>query len=206
MYYQVQISPHDHDSLRFLWWPDGNLESQPVVHRIKVHLFGATLSPCCASFALHQAAIDFGAQFEAYISSAIEEHFYVDNFLISVLNVEIGLKLMKDIKYLLSKASFNLTKWCSNCPEMIKHLPENELSKSLQINTLAKNSSKCVLSINWNFNTNCFYFVVELPNKPCTKRGVLSLINSIFNPLEFLCPVIVEAKLLYQRLCELELE
>ena len=197
MYYQVQVSPRDHDSLRFLWWPDGNLESQPVVHRMKVHLFGATSSPCCASFALRQAAIDFGAQFEPYISSAIEEHFYVDDFLISVPNVEIGLKLRKDIKHLLSKASFNLTKWCSNCPEIIKHLPENELSKSLQINALAKNSSERVLGVNWNLNTDCFYFVVELPDKPCTKRGVLSLINSIFDPLGFLCPVIVEAKLLY---------
>ena len=109
-------------SLRFLWWPDGNLESQPVVHRMKVHLFGANSSPCCASFALRQAAIDFGAHFKPYISSAIEEHFYVDDFLISVSNVEIGLKLMKDIKHLLSKASFNLTKWCSNCLELIKHL------------------------------------------------------------------------------------
>ena len=206
MYYQVQVSPRDRDSLRFLWCPDGNLESQQVVHRMKVHLFGATSSPCCASFALRQAAIDFGAQFEPYISSAIEEHFYVDDFLISVPNVEIGLKLMKDIKHLLSKASFNLTKWCSNCPEIIKHLLENELSKSLQINALAKNSSERVLGVNWNLNTDCFYFVVELPDKPCTKRGVLSSINSIFDPLGFLCPVIVEAKLLYRRLCELELE
>ena len=60
IYYQVQVSPRDRDSLRFLWWPDENLESQPVVVRIKVHLFGATLSPCCASFALRQAANDFG--------------------------------------------------------------------------------------------------------------------------------------------------
>ena len=29
MYYQVQVSPHDSDSLRFMWWLDGNLECQP---------------------------------------------------------------------------------------------------------------------------------------------------------------------------------
>ena len=173
---------------------------------MEVHLFGATSSPCRASFALHQAAIDFGAQFQPYISSAIDEHFYVDDFLIRVPNVAIGLILTKDIKHLLSKASFNFTKWCTNCPELIKHLSENELSKSLQINAVEKNSSERVLGINWNLNTDCFYFVVELPNKPCTKRGVLFSINSIFDPLGFLCPVIVEAKLLYRRLCELELE
>ena len=30
--------------------------------------------------------------------------------------------------------------------------------------------------------------------------------NSLFDPLRFLTPVIVEAKLIYSRLCELELE
>ena len=37
-----------------------------------------------------------------------EEHFYVDDFLISIPNIEIGLKLMKDIKHLLSKTSLIL--------------------------------------------------------------------------------------------------
>ena len=154
IHYQVQVSPGDRDRLNFLWWPDGSLESQPIVVRIKVHLFGVTSSPCCASFALRQAAIDFGAQFKPYISSAIEEHFNVDEFLISVPNVEIGLKLMKDLKCLLSKANFKLTKWFSNGPELIKHLPENELLKSLQINALAKISTERVLDINWNLNNH----------------------------------------------------
>ena len=95
---------------------------------------------------------------------------------------------MKDLKYLLSKASFNLMKWCSNCPELIKHLPENELSKLLQTDALPENSNEYVLGINWNLKTDCFYFVVELPDKSCTKQDVLSSINSIFlfdwaNPL-----------------------
>ena len=122
MYYQVQVSPRDCDSLRFLWWPDGNLESQPVVHRMKVYLFGAISSPCCTRFALRQAAIDFGAQFEPCISFAIEKHFYVDE------------------RFKVSKASFKFIKWCSN----LKHLLENELLKPLEINALAKNSSERV--------------------------------------------------------------
>ena len=27
MHYKVQVSPRDRDSLRFLWWPDGNLKA-----------------------------------------------------------------------------------------------------------------------------------------------------------------------------------
>ena len=46
MYYQVQVSPRDRNSLRFLWWPDGNLESQPVVHRMKVRLRAAQVLRC----------------------------------------------------------------------------------------------------------------------------------------------------------------
>ena len=91
MYYQVQLLSHDREILQFLWWPDRNLERQATVHRMKVYLFGATSSSCCISLALRLAAIDFDAQFEPYISSAIEEHFYDDDFLISAVIVKIGL-------------------------------------------------------------------------------------------------------------------
>ena len=46
MFYQVRVTPKDRGSLRFFWWPGGNLD------RMKVHLFGTTLSQCCVVFCL----------------------------------------------------------------------------------------------------------------------------------------------------------
>ena len=60
MFHQVQCAPKDRDALRFLWYPEGNLDAEPVPHRMLVHLFGAKSSPSCAAFALLQTAKVYG--------------------------------------------------------------------------------------------------------------------------------------------------
>ena len=52
MFHQVCVSPEDRSALRFLWWPDGNLDLKPEELMMSVHLFGAVSSPSCANFAL----------------------------------------------------------------------------------------------------------------------------------------------------------
>ena len=52
MFYQVQVRPSDCNYLRFLWWPDGNLETEPEEYQMLVHLFGGPSSPSCANYAL----------------------------------------------------------------------------------------------------------------------------------------------------------
>ena len=58
MFYQVRIPDSDADLLRFLWWPGGNLNVEAKEYRMCVHLFGATSSPSCASYALRRTARD----------------------------------------------------------------------------------------------------------------------------------------------------
>ena len=52
MFHQVRVSKSDIDFLRFIWWRDGDIEQDPIDHRMLVNLFGAVSSPSCASFAL----------------------------------------------------------------------------------------------------------------------------------------------------------
>ena len=52
MFVQVRVRPSDHDALRFLWWPDGDLNSSPEEYQMNVHLFGSVQRPSCANFAL----------------------------------------------------------------------------------------------------------------------------------------------------------
>ncbi|XP_075162832.1 uncharacterized protein LOC142235461 [Haematobia irritans] len=63
-------------------------------------------------------------------------------------------------------------------------------------------SSAKTLGIRWNAKTDSFYFVSEkLKNKETfTKREVLSIIARLFDPLGWLSPVIVTAKILMQQL------
>ena len=52
MFYQVRVADVDCIFLRFLWWPDGDLESKLEEYQMVVHLFGAASSPVCSNFAL----------------------------------------------------------------------------------------------------------------------------------------------------------
>ncbi|XP_078495525.1 uncharacterized protein LOC144750934 [Ciona intestinalis] len=206
MFHQVRVTPRDRDSLRFWWWPNGDLTLEPRCHRMKVHLFGATSSPSCASFCLRQAAVDFGGEYDPSVATAVERNFYVDDCLVSVPNAEAGIRMAKDMRSILAKAGFRLTKWLSNSKEVIDSIPEEERSKSLQVRTLDDQLHERVLGINWSVNTDEFMFTVALPMKPRTRRGMLSTMNSLFDPLGFVAPIVLEARLIYRNLCQQELE
>ncbi|XP_027879371.1 uncharacterized protein LOC114148348 [Xiphophorus couchianus] len=52
MFHQFYVSSKHRCYLRFLWWEQGDLESEPKEFQMKVHLFGAASSPGCANFGL----------------------------------------------------------------------------------------------------------------------------------------------------------
>ena len=58
MFYQVRVPQHQHNFIRFLWWPNGCLENEIQEFQMNVHLFGAISSPSIANFALKKAAND----------------------------------------------------------------------------------------------------------------------------------------------------
>ena len=108
MFYQVRVSPSDCDYLRFLWWPDGNLKKDPEEYQMLVHLFSGASSPSCANFALKKTAEDNKAAFDAITVETVKQNFYVNDCLKSVAT------LVGELREMLSKGGFRLTKWISN--------------------------------------------------------------------------------------------
>ena len=45
MFHQVKVPENDRDLLRFLWWPNGDLNQEVEEYQMAVHLFGTTSSP-----------------------------------------------------------------------------------------------------------------------------------------------------------------
>ena len=48
---QVLVDERDRDALRFVWFPDNDLDKPPIEYQRQTHVFGAKLSPCCSAFA-----------------------------------------------------------------------------------------------------------------------------------------------------------
>ena len=84
MFHQVRVWPSDCKAPSFLWWPDRNLDTQPVEYQMRVHLFGGMSSPSCANFALKKMAEDNKEDFDPQTIETLKRNFYVDDYLKSV--------------------------------------------------------------------------------------------------------------------------
>ncbi|KAJ8376418.1 hypothetical protein SKAU_G00069980 [Synaphobranchus kaupii] len=57
------------------------------------------------------------------------------------------------------------------------------------------------LGIQWSLEHDTFSFNVDLQNKPTTRRGILSVIASLYDPLGFVAPFTLSGKCIFQELC-----
>ena len=110
MFHQVKVYPKDVNALRFWWWPEGNLNSNPMDYRMVVHLFGATSSPACATFCFRQVVKDFGHMHQPLTSEILIHNFYVDDCLTSFSSVKEADSVIMDLIQLLQRGGFHLTK------------------------------------------------------------------------------------------------
>ncbi len=101
MFHQVRVSPGDCDALRFLWWPDGDLDKPAEIYQMRVHLFGGTSSPSCSNFALRKTAQDNAADFDIATVETVQHNFYVDDCLKSVSSEEEAINLAAQLRELL---------------------------------------------------------------------------------------------------------
>ena len=202
MYHQVYVTPCDRDVLRFLWWEGGDTSKPVQEFRMKVHVFGATSSPCCARNALMRSADDnIDDNRDDIGKTAIEvihSNFYVDDCLSSTGDPNFAIQLVARLRSILSKGGFRLTKWISNDRNVISSIPETERAKSLPV-SLEKLPSERTLGVSWNAESDVFKFEVDVSLKPMTRR-------SIFDPLGFAAPFVLYAKSLLQSVCRRGIE
>jgi hypothetical protein len=207
MFHQVKVRDIDRDALRFLWWSDGNMDCPPTEYCMTVHLFGATSSPSCAAYSLQCMASDNAANFSNEAVRTVERNFYVDDLLKSVRDVETGVCLSSELRELLSKGGFRLTKWISNSEEVMGTFPESEKSgKCTKIDFENDNQYERTLGLQWYVEKDQFVFDVDLPDKCHTRRGILSVASSLFDPLGLVAPVTLIPKLILQDACRKKLQ
>ena len=57
------------------------------------------------------------------------------------------------------------------------------------------------LGVLWDVQSDTFKFKINMKEKPPTRRGLLSMVSSIYDPLGFVGPYVLLAKMLFQELC-----
>ena len=203
MFHHVKVLPKDADALRFLWWND-SLDQPPVDYQMLVHIFGATSSPCCANKALKQTAEDNKARLCPEAVKTIQKNFYVDDLLKSVATTESAITLANQLVRVLKECGFRLTKFTSNSNKVLRVFPQEELANpsiNLDLHELPIGRT---LGLHWVALADNLQFKVAPTNKPPAKRGILSTVSSLFDPLGFLGPFLLPAKVILQQLWRID--
>ncbi|KAL4009060.1 hypothetical protein ACER0C_002912 [Sarotherodon galilaeus] len=201
MFHQVKVPPEDTDLLRFLWWPNGDLNQALVVYKMVVHLFGATSSPSCASYALRRCAEDNRDQFDSTAIETILQNFYVDDCLKSVGSEDEAVLLSHNLKAACQTGGFRLTKWISNSRVVLASIPDTERAKEVKDLDLDQDvlPIERALGVQWCVQSDSFKFRIAIQQKKATRRNILSITSSIYDPLGILAPVVLPAKKIFAR-------
>ena len=205
MFHQVRVPVADRDALRFLWWPGGDLSRPAVDHRMCVHVFGATSSPSVTTFALRRAADD-QCGFSDAVTTCLKRDFYVDDCLASVDTAREASELIDGLTELLAGRGFAITKWICTDAAVLLHVPPEKRSKSAVTFEMGDQlPEERALGMRWLVQTDEFTYDVAEWSKPLTRRGVLSDVSSLFDPLGLVGPVLLPARRLLQELVHAEL-
>ena len=200
VFLQVELQEEDRPYHRFLW-RDFDTSREPDLFEFQRLMFGNTASPLCSQYVLQTHAKTHTLDFPE-AASTVEDSMYVDDVLDSLETVESAQHLRRQLSALLAMANFKLRKWSSNEPVVIEDVPKEDRLPTLELDKDILPKTK-TLGVMWEAERDVFTFQVQQPpvdNKAPTKRNVLSAIASLFDPLQFLAPFTVRAKVLMQEI------
>ena len=168
-----------------------------------VHLFGATSSPGCANFALKATADDNEKNLGCAAAEFVRRDLYVDDGLKSIASVPDAIALIEDTKELCRRGGFRLHKFTSNFKEVIKAILVEDHAEGIQKIDMDRDALPIerALGVQWCIEKDSFQFRITLKDCSCTRRGILSTISLIYNPLGFAAPLLLNGKKILQELC-----
>ena len=153
---------------------------------------------------LEKTALDNIGLFSEKVVKAVIDKFYMDDHLDSFGSFEEAISTSTDVRKILANSGFELTKWLSNSPQIIKKFPESELPTNHKSLDLTEPTRETLLGILWN--SEKVVLQIKLVQKPfqATKRGILSYVSFIFDPLGIQTPALLRPKLIIQDLWQLK--
>ena len=204
MFLQVHVTECYRGLLRFLWWENGNLDQQPSTYRMTAHLFGAGSSPGCCNFALKKTAEDYEKELGSQPAEFLRRDFYVDDGLKSVATARDAKKVISKTKEMCHRGGFNLHKFTSNRREVIEAIPTEDRVKGIKELNLEKDELPIerALGISWCIESDCFKLHIVVHDRPFTRRGILSTVSTVYDPLGFLASLLLVGKRLLKELCK----
>ncbi|XP_058814579.1 uncharacterized protein LOC131678438 [Topomyia yanbarensis] len=204
MFHQVLIQEKDRSAQLFLW---RDSPERPMVTMVTdVAIFGATCSPAHSQYVKNLNATENEAD-SPRAALAIKNKHYVDDYLDSVDTVEEAVDIAMDVAKIHAKAGFHIRNWQSNSTRVLEKIGGTNLSKEKRFMLDKESCYERLLGMIWLPEEDMFSFsvifsndvqqIVEGDSIP-TKRELLKVVMSIYDPLGLVTAFIIHGKILVQ--------
>ena len=117
----------------------------------------------------------------------------------STLSDENAIELYKQLSRLLTKAGMHARKWLSNSSTLLSVIPQNDRKAEVDLDRGQLPSAK-TLGVWWVADRDEFTYKENALDDSMvyTKRNFLKKISSLFDPIGFIAPFTIRAKILLQ--------
>ena len=121
----------------------------------------------------------------------------------SVPTASDAIKLLNETKQLCARGGFHLHKISSNVKDVIMSVDSEDRAAAIKDLDLREQDLPIenAIGVQWCLESDSLLFRVTLQDKSFTRRGILSTISSIFNPLGLISPILLAGKQILQELC-----
>lgn len=137
---------------------------------------------------------------DSEVANAILHDFYIDDLISGHDSEDRLIQICNRLANELHSGQFHLRKWRSNNSYLLNQIQgQNCTDELLKIN---KNEYSKTLGLLWSSAEDKLKFSVDVNTfpSPISKRNILSTIAKIFDPLGLINPIILQAKIILQRL------
>ena len=174
----------------------------PGPDRMNVHLFGNGPSPAIATFGLRKTVNHGEEEYTREVKQFVNRNFYVDDGLASVPSAREAIDLVEETQTALATRNLRLHKVVSNVPAVVEAFLADDRAKDIRDLDLRNDALPVQrsLGVHWDLEHDSFTFKVSLPDKPFTRRGVLAVVNSVYDPLGLAVPADIYARRRWRRI------
>ena len=192
---QINVREQDRDVHRFLW---GNAGQHRVMRFVRVP-FGNKCSPFLLNATIKHHLNQFP---ESQVVKELKDNFYVDDWLSGADTDGEACDMMVEARDIMKQAGMSLTKWGSNSKFVCEKAFVDFGDKCMETDCLK------ILGMKWNATLDCFTFdgVCVPSDLVITKRVMLSCIARLFDPIGFLSPYVMSAKIAFQDVWKLAID
>lgn len=195
MFRQIDIHPGDRNLQRIML-SDGR-KGGILEYQLNTVTYGLACAPFLAIRTLRQLADD-EAEETPLGAAVLRRDVYMDDILTGANTIREAKEIRSQLVRICRAGGFPLKKWSANDASLLEDLPAADRLQE-EPRWWLPGESHLTLGLRWHPLDDCFSYSTELiRTEKYTKRTVLSLAARLFDPLGWLAPVTVRAKILFQ--------